>query len=204
MQTRFVYPIGLFLAVLLLLAGCGSPPVPFSGDADTPETAYARGKRLLGAGAYALARDAFAHARVLDEDYAPAYEGLSRVAIALGDRDEAVRQIRIAKIKDPNYPPAWIVTGMLYASAKRYRDAITEYQEALARDPDRLWAKTTYFLLSGVHRALDELDQAEAALTSAVALDPLFLEAKASLEEVRQLKQTRLRERYRRPANPAN
>lgn len=165
--------------LLLLSVHCGSKPMMIPAKQNTPEAAYAKGKRLLDKGSYAEAQAAFEQSRVLDPAYAPAYEGLSRAAFALGNRNEAIRAIQMAKIKDANYVPVWIFTGMIYLSAKRYGDALAEFQEALQRDPDRLWATETYLQLGKVHEQTDQMALAHEAYMNALTLDPLLAEARA-------------------------
>ena len=139
---------------------------------------------MLEAGAYDRAWAEFERARALDADYAPAYEGFSRVAFAQGNRDEAIRHIRMAKIKDIQYVPTWIATGLLYTSVKRYKNAIVEFQEALRLDPDEIWAITTYFHLAQTYEQMGEAEQAYEAYMAVVKLDALHLEAKEALERV--------------------
>jgi tetratricopeptide (TPR) repeat protein len=164
---------------------CASKTVQGSGALDTPEAAYARGRQLLEEGAYAGAAAAFERARTLSAGYAPAYEGLSRAAFAQGKTDEAIRHIRMAKTKDPAYAPAWTVTGMLYGSVKRYKEAVAEFQEALRADPDNLWATETYVELGKVLEQMGALEEAHEAFMNALALDPLHLEARDAVVRVR-------------------
>ena len=152
---------------------------------DTPEAAYAKGKRLLDAGSFLEAQAVFERSRSLDPTYAPAYEGLSRAAFGLGNRNEAIRNIQMAKIKDANYVPAWTFTGMIYFSAKRYQEAITEYEEALRRDPDHLWATETYVQLGRVHEQTGKMELAHEAYMNAFTLDPLLAEARAGVLRAR-------------------
>ena len=147
--------------------------------------AYSRGKHLFEAGAYDRAQAEFERARAMDADYAPAYEGLSRVAFVQGNRDEAIRHIRTAKLKDINYVPTWIATGLLYTSVKRYKSAVVEFQEALRRDPENIWAVTTYFYLAQIYEQMGEDAQAYEAYMSVVKLDALHLEAIEALERVK-------------------
>ncbi len=172
-------------ALLLFSVYCGSKPLRIPAGLDTPETAYAKGNRLLDKGSYVEAQAAFERSRVLNPAYAPAYEGLSRAAFALGNRNEAIRFIQIAKIKDANYVPVWTFTGMIYLSAKRYQEAITEFQEALQRDPDRLWATETYLKLGNAYEQTGQMELAHETYMAAVSLDPLLAEARAGVLRVR-------------------
>lgn len=181
---RFTLIPGLLLCVGTTLLGCGPKPVadPFTGA--EAEVAYARGKRFLEVGQDSLARAEFERARGLDPGYAPAYEGLSLVALAQGRIVDAIRDIRLAKLKDINYVPAWIGTGLLYASAKRYEDAIVEYQEALRRDSDRLWTKEIYYHIGQAYLGLGQIDRARESFANALVLDPLYLEAAHALAQI--------------------
>jgi|GEM_PF-1645097 len=174
------------LLCLIWLTGCGSGAVMISGKLDTPETAYTRGIKQLRAGSPTEAVAAFDHARTLDPGYAPAYEGLSRAALAQGKLDEAIRHIRVAKSKDTGYAPVWIVTGLLYTAARRYSAAIAEYEEALRIDPDRLWAVETYLELGNTYEKMGNAEQAHEAFVRVLALEPLHAQARTAIRRTRQ------------------
>ncbi len=175
----------LLLAVTLVLGSCGGSTVVISGDVDTPETAYARGLQLLDAGDLERARASFEHARELDADYAAALEGLSRVAHAEGNTNEAIRHIQTAKITDGKYAPAWIFTGILYNSVNRHKDALMEYQEALNRDPDDLWTVITYYEMARTYERMDRPRDAYNAFAEVLKRDALHMPSRAGQERVR-------------------
>ncbi len=185
MSKNTINSIAGFLLLILGWSSCGSSTVLVSGDVNTPETAYAEGLRLMQAGAYDKSKAAFERARALDPDYAAAYEGLSRIAFKQGNRTEAIRHIQIAKIKNMDYAPAWIFTGLMYNSAKQYQEALVEFQEALNRDPDGLWTVTTYYHMARTYEQMQKPEEAYTAYGNVVERDGLHLEARKGQERVK-------------------
>ena len=185
MSNDLIKSITGFLLLVLMFSGCGTGAVVISGDVNTPGTAYAEGVRLLEAGAYDRSKAAFERARTLDADYAAAYEGLSRVAFAQGNRNEAIRYIQTAKIKNVDYVPAWIFTGLMYNSVKRYQAALIEFREALNRDPDELWTVTTYFHMAQTYEQMENPEEAYTAYSSVLERDALHMEARKGKERVK-------------------
>lgn len=176
---------GLLILAALFIS-CGSNTLQVSGSLNTPEAAYTRAQRLLEAGSYEAAEAAFRQALQFNSDYAPAYEGLSRSAFKQGRTNEAIRHIRMAKLKDAAYVPAWMLTAEIYRSAKQYASAVTEYREALNRDTDRLWVVDTYYELAQTYEQLEEFEQAHDAYMEVITLDPLHLEARAAVTRIRE------------------
>jgi tetratricopeptide (TPR) repeat protein len=173
-----------FVPGLLFSLHCGPKPV-LPPAAETPESAYSRGNRLMDQGDHDRAEDAFERARVLKPDYAPAYEGLSRAAFARGQVDEAIKQLNRARMNDPDFVPIYITTGKLYQSVKRYADAIAQYREGLRRDPDRLWAVDTWFHLGDALEQSGRPEEAYDAYFRALELEPLHLEARNRIQRLR-------------------
>ncbi len=185
MSKNTINCIAGFLLLILMWSGCGGSTVFVSGDVNTPESAYADGIRLLEAGTYEKSKASFERARKLDADYAAAYEGLSRIAFIQGNRSEAIRHIQTAKIKNTDYVPAWIFTGLMYNSVKRYQDALVEFQEALNRDPDGLWAVTTYYHMARTYEQMQKPEEAYTAYSNVLERDGLHLEARKGQERLK-------------------
>ncbi len=182
MRGSVVCP-GLVIAVLVF-AGCGAKTMQFSDSVDTPEAEYAKALSLLESGAYGEAEAALRRTMRLDDGYAPAYVGMSRLFFERGDVKEAIRYIHMARIRDVDYVPCWLMAARLYDAAGRYEAAVAEYREAISRDRDRLWAVESYFDLGRTLEKLDRLEEAHDAYMEAIALDPLNLEARSSVTRI--------------------
>lgn len=176
--------LGLVIAVLVF-ARCGAKTMQFSDSLDTPEAAYARALSLLESGNHDEAEAALRSTMQIDDGYAPAYVGMSRLFFERGDVKEAIRYVQLARMRDVDYVPCWLMAARLYAAAGQYEAAANEYREAISRDKDRLWAVESYFGLGRTLEKLDRLEEAHDAYVEAIALDPLHLEARASVKRVR-------------------
>jgi superkiller protein 3 len=180
--------VGPFVGMLVvgLFSHCGTKTMQVSGSLNTPEAAYTKAQRLLESESYVAAEAAFRQALQINPNYAPAYEGLSRSAFKQGKTNEAIRHIRMAKLKDAAYVPAWLLTGEIYRSAKQYSSAVTEYREALTRDTNQLWVVDTYYALAQTYEQKEDLEQAHEAYMQVIAIDPLHLDARAAVARTRQ------------------
>ena len=183
-MRRSAVCLGLVIAVLLS-AGCGAKAMRFSDSVDTPEAGYAKALSLLESGALDEAEAALRGTMRLDDGYAPAYVGMSRLFFERGDVKEAIRYVHMARIRDVDYVPCWLMAARLYDAAGRYEAAVAEYREAIARDRDRLWAVESHFDLGRTLEKLDRLEEAHDAYMEAIALDPLHLEARSSIARIR-------------------
>ncbi len=177
--------LGLVIAALVF-ARCSAKTMQYSDSLDTPEAEYARALRLMESGAHDEAEVAFRRTIQLDDDYAPAYVGMSRLFYEQGRMKEAIRYVHMARSRDVDYVPCWLMTARLYAAAGQYQAAVTEFREAISRDEDQLWAVESYFDLGGTLEQLDKLEEAHDAYMEAIALDPLHLEARASVTRIRE------------------
>ncbi|MDE2825447.1 MAG: tetratricopeptide repeat protein, partial [Gemmatimonadota bacterium] len=96
--------LGLAIAALTIaalgFAGCGAKTMQYSGSLDTPEVEYAKALSLLESGAHDEAEAALRRTMRLDDGYAPAYVGMSRLLLELGDVKEAIRYVHMARIRD--------------------------------------------------------------------------------------------------------
>lgn len=186
-MRRYMIGKGILLfAVVLLFSHCGSKTITVSSSLNTSEAAYTKARRLLASGSYAAAGTAFRQALQINPNYAPAYEGLSRVAFEQGQTNQAIRHILMAKLKDAAYVPAWMLTAEIYRSAKQYTFAVTEYREALTRDTDQLWVVDIYYDLAQTYEQMKDLEEAHEAYMQVIMLDPLHLEARASVSRIRE------------------
>lgn len=180
---RWAVCLGLVI-VVLAFTGCSAKTMQFSDSVDTPETEYAKALSLLESGALDEAEAALRRTMRLDDGYAPAYVGMSRLFFERGDVKEAIRYVHMARIRDVDYVPCWLMAARLYDAAGRYEAAVAEYREAIARDGDRLWAVESYYDLGRTLEKLDRLEEAHDAYMETIALDPLHLEARSSVTRI--------------------
>ncbi|MDD9949862.1 MAG: tetratricopeptide repeat protein [candidate division Zixibacteria bacterium] len=175
--------LGLVIAALVF-TGCGAKTMQYSGSLDTPEAEYAKALSLLQSGAHDEAEAALRRTMRLDEGYAPAYVGMSRLLLERGDVKEAIRYVHMARIRDVDYVPCWLMAARLYDAAGQYEAAVAEFREAITRDKDRLWAVESYFDLARTLEKLDRLEEAHDAYMEVITLDPLHLEARSSVTRI--------------------
>ena len=175
--------LGLVLAALVF-ARCGAKTMQYSDSLNTPESEFARALSLLESGAYDEAEAALRGTIQLDDGFAPAYVGMSRLFFERGDVQEAIRYVHMARIRDVDYVPCWLMAARLYDAAGRHEAAVVEFREAISRDKDRLWAVESYFDLGRTLEKLDKLEEAHDAYMEAITLDPLHLEARSSVTRI--------------------
>ena len=178
----------LVFAVLIFAAlgftGCGAKTMQYSGSLDTPEAEYAKALSLLDSGAHDEAEAALRRTMRLDDGFAPAYVGMSRLLLERGDVKEAIRYVHMARIRDVDYVPCWLMAARLYDAAGQYEAAVAEFREAITRDKDRLWAVESYFDLALTLEKLGRLEEAHDAYMEVITLDPLHLEARSSVTRI--------------------
>lgn len=180
---RGLTSLGMVIAVLVF-AGCGAKTMQYSGSLDTPEAEYAKALSLLESGAYDEAEAALRRTMRLNDGFAPAYVGMSRLLLERGDVKEAIRYVHMARIRDVGYVPCWLMAARLYDAAGQHEAAVAEFREAITRDKDRLWAVESHFNLGRTLEKLDRLEEAHDAYMEAIALDPLHLEARSSVTRI--------------------
>ena len=182
-MRRSAVCLGLVIAALAF-ARCGVSTMQYSDSLDTPEAEYAKALSLLESGALDEAEAALRGTIQLDDGFAPAYVGMSRLFFERGDVKEAIRYVHMARVRDVDYVPCWLMAARLYDAAGRYEAAVVEYREAISRDRNRLWAVESYFDLGRTLEKLDRLEEAHDAYMETIALDPLHLEARSSVTRI--------------------
>ena len=183
-MQRSAVILGLVI-VALVFTRCGVSTMQYSDSLDTPEFEYSKALRLLESGALDEAEAALRRTIQFNEGFAPAYVGMSRLFLERGEVKEAIRYVHMARIRDVDYVPCWLMAARLYDAAGRYEAAVVEYREAISRDRDRLWAVESYFDLGRTLEKLDRLEEAHDAYMETIALDPLHLEARSSVTRIR-------------------
>src|SRR5207245_145358 len=83
----------------------------------------------------------------------PAYQGLARVYVTLGDCDHAQATYQKALKKFPKEPSLWYDQGMCYARMKQRERALVSLREAVKLEPeDQTYVKALGFLLARMGR----------------------------------------------------
>ena len=183
-MRRSAICLGLVIAALAF-ARCGAKTMEFSDSLGTPETEYARALYLLESGAHGEAEEALRRTIQLDDGFAPAYVGMSRLFFERGNVKEAIRYVHMARTRDVDYVPCWLMAARLYDAAGQYEAAVNEFREAISRDKDQLWAVESYFDLGRTLEKMIRLEEAHDAYMEAISLDPLHLEARTSVSRIR-------------------
>jgi tetratricopeptide (TPR) repeat protein len=133
----------LLLPVLLLLAACADPGLnrsaggvfapgvaPGAEEADPLET----GHRLMEAGQFQLALDAYMRAAARDGLTPDALAGMGSANLRLGRLGQAEELLRRAVEEDPLFVPAWNNLGVLLMEQEKWGEASEVFRRAFAAD----------------------------------------------------------------------
>jgi Tfp pilus assembly protein PilF len=102
------------------------------------------------------ARKAYQQAIATEPDYLPAYQGLARLYIKLGDHDHAVATLQKVLQTHPKEAPLWFDLGMCYSRHKQWEPALDCLRKAVDLDPEsRPYINTLGFCLARAGK-LDE------------------------------------------------
>ncbi|AVO36782.1 tetratricopeptide repeat protein [Pukyongiella litopenaei] len=130
------------LALAAALAGCAprvadGPHAPGVDPRGTAVDGEIVGGRLLEAGEYALATDAFTRA-ALNRGMTPEIlTGLGTAALGQGRLGQAETILRRAVAADPSYPAAWNNLGVVLMERGMYPEAEQVFRRAFAADAGR-------------------------------------------------------------------
>jgi tetratricopeptide (TPR) repeat protein len=120
------------------------------------------------------------------KDFGPAANNLAwNLAERGGNIDEALTYAQIAKAQMPDSPAVMDTLGWIYYLKGSYLNAIAEFQDSLARDPNN--AKINYHMGMAQYR-YDDKGKARKFLEKALQLDPDFKgasEAREVLDEIK-------------------
>ena len=112
-------------------AGGVYAPGPTRGEeADPLET----GHRLMSAGEFQLALDAYMRAAARDGLTVDTLSGLGSANLRLGRLGQAEGLLRRAVAKDPSFVPAWNNLGVLLMEQRKYGEASEVFRRAYAAD----------------------------------------------------------------------
>ncbi|MEM8729626.1 MAG: tetratricopeptide repeat protein [Pseudomonadota bacterium] len=132
------------LAGLAVLAACSQPGITpsSSDDIDAPGVNLRKppvdgilvGNRLVEAGEYELAIDAYTRA-ALDEGISPEINlGIGTANLGLGRLGQAETQLRLAVAEAPDWPEAWNNLGVLLMEKGDWSEAEGVFRQAYALD----------------------------------------------------------------------
>lgn len=128
--------------VLSCLAGCGGPGLNRSpGGVYAPGVAPGEGAdpietghRMMSAGEYQLALDAYMRAAAREGLTPDTLAGMGTANLRLGRLGQAETQLREAVEADPTFVPAWNNLGVLLMEEKEYGEASEVFRRAYAAD----------------------------------------------------------------------
>jgi glycosyltransferase involved in cell wall biosynthesis len=86
----------------------------------------------------------------------------------VNDAESAIPYLLKAKELDENYPRSYIILGEIYASLKKYEEAIPLYEKLIRMEPERK-ADNCYYL-GQLYQALNEKEKAISAFNEALRL----------------------------------
>lgn len=129
------------LLALLVLAGCageglnrsaGGVYAPGASGQDPDPLATAN--RLMAAGEFDLALDAYLRATARDGLTVDTLSGLGTANLRLGRLGQAEALLRAAVREDPAFPPAWNNLGVLLVEQEEWSEAAEAFRRAYAAD----------------------------------------------------------------------
>ncbi|WP_245542178.1 tetratricopeptide repeat protein [Rubellimicrobium thermophilum] len=119
------------LALSLAAAGCAEPG---RSPRDSDIAPLENGHRLMAAGEFESARDAYLLAATRDGLTADVLAGIGSADLHLGRLGQAERWLRLAVRKDPDFVPAWNNLGVVLMEKGEYGEASEAFRRAFALD----------------------------------------------------------------------
>ncbi|MCB1773056.1 MAG: winged helix-turn-helix domain-containing protein [Gammaproteobacteria bacterium] len=127
-------------------------------DPDIPQVHFVKAQVELFRRHHELAAAAASEAIKLNPNYADAYALLAWIFHYAGRPDQALPVMQEALKRNPSSPASYHQTaGEIHFTARRYRQASTEFQVTLAKNPAHMRAR---LWLAATHLKLDQRDQA--------------------------------------------
>lgn len=173
------------------MVGCNfiSAPIPTATPAPTPTPTpipldewVEEGYTLLKESDFAGAEAAFQHVIATDEEYGPAFIGLSLVYLwQAGFEDEALTQAEKAVEVAPESAEAYAVLAMTHVECGDPEKAVEAAEQAVTLDETSAWAQAA---AAQAYLADLRYDEARQAAERAIELDPELAEAYYALSNV--------------------
>lgn len=142
---------------------------------------YLHGRALLETREFGDAIDAFTRATDVDESFAEPYAYRALAYDRLGRERKAADDVRRAKTLAPGKPEPFLAAGVLFARRKMYREAIAEFDKAIARRPTHADA---HYRRAMTRYALGEREGAMKDLERCLAVEPDHRKAAAALRDL--------------------
>ena len=152
-----------------------------------------RANAYLALGKIDNAKSALEEALRQQPDYADAYLGEARLAMAQKDAEGALRQVNIVLEKAPRNTEGWLMKGDVLRMQAKPQDAIAAYQQALKIDANNVPA---LLALASMHLAANQIDAARKETDAArkVAPNNVLARYMTALLDFRQAKYTEARD----------
>lgn len=146
-------------------------------NSNLPQVHFVLGEVLLFRGQHERAATAASTAIELNPNYADAYALLAWVLHYAGRSDQAIEALQEARKRNPNSSASYHeITGEIHFAGERYRQAASEFETALARNPAHLRAR---LLLAASYWKLGLHEQATWEMQEVLNIHP-----KASLSQL--------------------
>jgi tetratricopeptide (TPR) repeat protein len=130
---------------------------------------FEQGVRQRSDAQYEKALASFSRAIAQFPEFFQAFAERGHLRIGLGDASGAAADFDQALRINPAYGPALRGAGLCDFQQTRFSDAVLHLEKAADAEP---WNATTYLFLGASNLALDRREQARAALSKALAIDP--------------------------------
>ena len=161
----------VFVAGVLLIAGCAGAKQITEADRLHAQAQYERGVSLLRDGQLASAMPALHRAIAIDPKVATYHNGLGVLYLELRRPDLALEPLKRATDVDASYAEAHLNTGIALAEASRWGEAIVAYRKAIAL-PTLINPHIAQQNLGLALYHVKRYAEAEEALRFAIGLDP--------------------------------
>ncbi len=173
----------VFLGMSVLACGGTRKARPAQSVVDTPQVHYERGKTLLSQGQLDEALFEFKQASSLDPEFAPAYEGMSRVYLRQGDLKAAEENARKALDLDGKWVLAKLALagvmaeqGKLDKAIDMARDVLKEVAKSSVADKKRARVEA-YLVLGDFYKKADRYDEAQQSYMKVLEIEPTNMQA---------------------------
>lgn len=160
-------------ALFLLLFGLG-----VSLSAQSALESFRQGQSAFQREDYWTAVDAYRDALTANPRYFDAFQGLAEAFFALGEYDEASKQVQAAVKLGPLSSSVNILNGRILLGQMKYEEALAQFQGVLAREPKNQAAQ---FGLAEYQVMKGRLEQASAQFEALRKEDPTNLRSLLSL-----------------------
>jgi tetratricopeptide (TPR) repeat protein len=179
----------LMVGIVFFMAGCAVPKptiIPQSG-ADTPQSAYSQGMKLMDDKQYDQAIILFQHAVGLDPVFEPAYINLSMAYIEKNDYKNAMKNIDAA-LGVKKDAAAYVAYGRFYVAQDKFDKAQSKFNKAIKVDPK---CAEAFYYKGQMYEKQAKYEQARIVYNNALVVDPKYEKAKTALLNLEKIEGSR-------------